>query len=912
MTALLKFPIKHIDENIVFSYEGEVMAYFEVLGFGYDFLDNDDKFSPFSRQLSYLESQGHDVHYLIVPQTTNVDDVIEEHQERMKYKSEQYDYELLDAGTQYMDAVKSYLQNKRKSKEKREYKMYFGIQLNKDKNVYKKGNKGTNAIQSMIEFFKGFNSEVNRAIGLEAFDILESELEAYKRQAQKISDDVRRAFTSTDQVADPVRKISTSDLIYLIESLYSATISNKEVMTREDFESGQDITVKIDDDEVKAVRPTPRSFFEPQETYIEEVAPDTLKLTKKVDGERQHIYTRFHVITRFNDTNDFPGSEWLYHIQRNLDFPCVVSIRSHHKDNERVLKELSDKRLEYNDQNDEAKKAGVSVDMSVQRNEKGVMLLEDYFQRSGYPSYVSSFVIRVNAESIETLDNRTGDLEDLLRRYGIKVLSPFGEQPFLYMETLPGSKAMNDDYKCETDPRMLAGMMFGATTSIGDNMGFAIGETEQKKDVFIYPELASKSLEGVETAFNSISALVAGATGFGKSVLMNLITMLSVLSGAYALVIDPKGDRKGWKKGLPYIPKKYIRIWELGTDSRDKGSLDPFRTSPDIAQGRKVAENIFAYLIDAKIGEIKYSFIAEAMRHAQEQPEPCVGIAIDYLKEMHKNPPKDINNQRFNDLDELVRVLDTFLQEEFISLLIGHPGEDYTTLEIDKPLQVLMIENLELPNAEKSPKEYTTEEKISTGIMISITSFAQQFMFNNDRTRHKVILQDEASVIDKNDHGRKLMDFIVRQGRYYTTTLLKGSQNASDHSNDLANLGMKFCFALKTTEEAEKMLEYYSLPVTTSNVEKLKNLPKGYCLFQDVFGRTDVMRVNVMFKQVLEAFDTSTSDTEEKEFEKELRSRRESREKVVAVFNDEQHASEENDASEETKKTPSIMDVARR
>ncbi|WP_243292833.1 ATP-binding protein [Bacillus sp. FJAT-47783] len=903
MSVFLQFPVRHIEGDLVFSHEGHVTSYSEVLGFGYDFLDDHDKFTPFFNQLGFLQNQGLDLHYIILPQSSNIEDVIEEHKERMRYKAERYEYELLDAGLSYMDLTKDYLQKKHKTREKREYKMYIGVQLNPALNVYKKGNKGTNLIKSVAEFFKGFSSDVNRAVGLEPFDILQDEIEAYKRQAQKVRNDLKRAFvlSQNSQLNDPIRSLSTVETVKLIETMYSATPSNQDVSLRESFANGEKVMATLDGQELEAVRPTPESFLEIQEAYIEEISPDTLKFSKKVDGKHTSLYSRFYVITKFNDVNYFPNFEWLYHLQKNLDFPIISSIRAHYKDNERILKELSNKRLEYDDQKQEAAKAGVPVDLSVSRNEAGVMQLEEYFQKTGYPSYVTSYVFRVNAETEEILESRCGDLLDEMRKYGISLVAPYGEQPSLFMETLLGSKQINKDYKVETDPRMLAGMMFGATTAIGDNMGFPIGETEQKKDVFIYPELASKKLDGITTAFNSISMLIAGATGFGKSVLMNLITMLSVLCGAYALVIDPKGDRKKWKKGIPYIDKKYIRIWELGSDKRDKGTLDPFRTAPNIDQGKTVAENIFAYLVGTNIGEIKYSYISEAMLHASRQPEPCVGVAIDYLRELHANPPESMSKSRYAELDSLIMVLETFLHQDFINLLIGHPGEKYETLSIDKPLQILMIENLDLPNAEKDPKSYSASEKISTAIMISITSFAQQFMFKNERARHKVILQDEASVIDKNDQGRRLMDFIVRQGRYYNTTLLKGSQNASDHGNDLANLGMKFSFALKTSEEAIKMLEYFNLPVTQRNIEKLKNLPQGHCLFQDNFGRTDVLRVNVMFKQVLDAFDTSTSDADEKRFEQDMRN----------VRRNEKKLSDEPVASREERSKESLMATVR-
>src|SRR5699024_11037030 len=102
---------------------------------------------------------------------------------------------------------------------------------------------------------------------------------------------------------------------------------------------------------------------------------------------------------------------------------------------------------------------------------------------------------------------------------------------------------------------------------------------------------------------------------------------------------------------------------------------------------------------------------------------------------------------------------------------------------------------------------------------------------DDKNTQHKFILQDEASAIERNPTGSALMDHIVRQGRYWNTTLLKGSQNASDHGRDVANMGMKFSFGLLKTEEAEEMLNYLNLPEIEENVKRIKNLDRGEALF---------------------------------------------------------------------------------
>src|SRR5699024_10050620 len=156
-----------------------------------------------------------------------------------------------------------------------------------------------------------------------------------------------------------------------------------------------------------------------------------------------------------------------------------------------------------------------------------------------------------------------------------------------------------------------------------------------------------------------------------------------------------------------------------------------------------------------------------------------------------------------------------------------------------------MIQNINLPSS--AAKTLRPQHKISESIMISLTAFTKQYMFNQDRMRHKFILQDEASAIERSAIGSELMDFIVRMGRYYNTTLIKGSQNASDHGKEVANMGMKFSFALKETEEAKEMLNYLNLPITEENVDTLKNLGRGEALFQDIYGRSAVVKINPVF-----------------------------------------------------------------
>ncbi|OZU89034.1 hypothetical protein CIL03_08430 [Virgibacillus indicus] len=857
-TSVLEFPIKHVEENLVFSHDQTVWAYYRIDGFSYDFLDFDDKLKPFQRQLAFLSNNGYDLHFMIDPTPMNVEGVISKTIEEMK----QLDYPLKQNGIDFMQQVESQLTRQRSMNESGEYVYYLGIQLDPAKNKYQSSNIGNNAILAFKSFLEGLNSPVYRAVGLEPYDIPLDIMKAFQVQADGLVNNLIDGFSSM------VKPARTKELIYLIEKTYSVTPSNKDVPYRNDFVSGEEVEGMDTSKNTlhPAIRPNKKAFVDLQNASIEENGPKTLLLKKIIDNEVEELYTQYLICSNMNDVSVHPGSEWLYHIHSQIPFPVNISIRADHQSNQLVRKKLSNARLEFKDQREEARKGAENIDLSVEGSERGAIQMENYFKQTAQPAYNCSFVFKVSAKDKRTLKTRVDKLINELSRFGIAILSPYGEQLNLMIETLPGSKKYNTDYQMHVSPNVLSGMMFGATTNIGDNRGFYIGYTKQfQKPVFIKPDLAAKAYENMNNIFDSISVLVAGMTGKGKSFLMNLFVYLSTLSGSQGLIIDPKGDRKGWEKGLPFIPEEFISVWEIGSEEGDAGSLDPFRTSASLEEAKDICMDILSYLTNIDIHDDSYAILSEAIEEVSKEDDPCIGAVIAYLEQLYMNKPDNMTEQKYISIEQLKGTLETLSRNQLARLLFGEVGQDFQVLQTDRPIQVLMVQNLNLPSG--TAKKIRPQHKIAEAIMISLTAFTKQYMFKSDRMRHKFILQDEASVIERSAIGSELMDFIVRMGRYYNTTLIKGSQNASDHGQDVANMGMKFSFGLRKTEEAKEMLNYFNLPQTPENIEVLKNLGRGDALFQDIFGRSAVIHVNPVFRELLNAFDSSTSTEEERKRE---------------------------------------------
>ncbi|WP_436966634.1 ATP-binding protein [Staphylococcus xylosus] len=879
-SELTKFPFKHVDDNLLFTYSGEVWAFFRVAGFSYDLESYTTKMTAFYNQMDYLSKQVLDLQFLAIPNQSDASAIIDEHIKRLEFKKANQKYDLFENGVQMLSAYKKVFKQKNKTKESRTYQLILGVQLNPQKNKFKKGNKGNQAISNFRTFIKGLSSGVDYAVGFDG-NILDETVQAYKQQSRSIERSLSKVFSAGKTANNlqnqnkPVSAMKDFEVAYMVESNYSATPTAREILFREDLPYAEEITVDHEGQQLKAYKPNREKYQSLQSGLIREYDENTLVIKKRIKSKTETMYARCIVASKFEDKTRFPNKEWIYKLQKRVNFPFTMSMRTHYKPNEKTVKELSNVELEISAEQAEAIKAGQKIDRRVQTNEGKLVSVKEMLETNGLPSYQFSVVFKINAKDIDTLNARTEQLETELRKFQIEAVAPLGEQPALFMEQMPGGKQYLQDYQHDAEPGFFASAMFGATNSLGDDKGFPIGRTTDGKIVYIFPELSAKGFDNGVNKNIGLGTMVAGQTGFGKSVLMNYLSWWGALTGSFVFVLDPKGDRKNWENGLPYIPKENIRVWTLGKSRKDDGSLDPFKVNEDRGEAIDSASNIFEYLLKAEYGTHKSNILSEAIMHASTFDDRCMEYAIEFIGHMKDQADESgsMIPEKHNALTELYEAFIQLQTKDFTSLLIAKKGQHTESLSFDKPVQVLMLENMNLPKKEKSPKEYTQDEHIATAIMLSLGGFLKKFMitdFGEKIKRHKFALFDETSALEANASGSQMLDDVVRQGRYYNMSLLKGSQNATDHGRDAPNMSMKFSFRQQTTEEAKTMLQTLNLEITDENIAKLKSLPQGTCLFQDINGRTDQLVVDLIFQELFNAFQTDTSSEEERDFEREL------------------------------------------
>lgn len=859
MNKLTDMPIKLIQGNLAFGRNQTVYAYFEVEGFGYEHQDHEQQMAPYNNQINFLDKNNGDIHFLVIPYRMDGAAVLERTLEDVKEQN----YQLQPAGKAYLKKTIHTIRSGALNNNSSQYHSYIGIQLDPAQNKYHSGNAAAGLVDGIKGFLDGLNKPVRRAVGLDPYDISMKEIEAYQAQSKALEKAVAATYDCN------TREISAGELGFIAEYVFSMSTDTGKINTPA---FGVEVVGKDGSGtDVKAIRPNKQSYYELQTAEVipkdEDTTRETFKLRKVTNGENQEQLVQFLVVSKMPTENQHPGSEWLYQLQKILLFPVGVSIRAHLKSNEQTKKELKNVTLQYADQKqqvmnaDDANMDGAVVEAKAGADEQGVRL-----QKSGAPTYSTSIVIRVAGDDRQELNMRVDEVKRALAQRNMNVRSPYGDSMKYLMEFIPTSTRISKDYYMHMESGVLAGMMFGATTNVGDNRGFLIGFTKDlQKPVFIQPDLAAKNFVGINNVFDSLSIQVAGETGKGKSVFMNLFSLLAALTtGSQVLVIDPKGDRKLWNEGLPFIPKEHINIWTLGKGNQDAGSLDPFRTSAERQEGKSTAMDLLTYLANVDLEDDKYAYLSEAVEFAGDFHDPCIGVVINHLQDLYDNPPKLEIEGRQRDLSSLLGTLRSLENSALASLLFGKVGQEYKTLNITTPIQVIMVENLLLPDKDKVKKR--AAEKISEAIMISLTAFTKQFILNTPKTQHKIILQDEAKSIEASEIGREQLDWIKRNGRYYNTSLIEGTQRSRDYSS-ASHIGMKFCFQQTDKEDARTALGFFNLPQTINNVETIQKFGRGECLFQDIYGRSAVIHIHPIYQELLDALNTAPTTKEEIEKE---------------------------------------------
>ena len=805
------FPIKYIDNNLVWNKDNEVFAYYELIPYNYSFLSPEQKYLVHDsfRQLIAQSREGK-IHALQIATESSIRSIQEQSKKLVTGKLKEIAYQKIDDQT---EALVSMIGDNQV-----DYRFFLGFKLmvTEDEVNLK------NIKKSVFLTFREFLNEVRHTLMNDFVSMSNDETNRYAKMEKLLENKISRRFK--------IRRLEAKDFAYLMEHLYG-----RDGIAYEDYvyplpkrKLKRETLIKYYD----LIRPT-RCVVEESQRYL------------RLEHEDSESYVSYFTVNAIVGELDFPSSEIFYFQQQQFTFPVDTSMNVEIVGNKKALTTVRNKKKELKDLDNHAYQAGNETSSNVVEALDSVDELETDLDQSKESMYKLSYVIRVSAPDLDELKRRCDEVKDFYDDLNVKLVRPAGDMMGLHGEFLPASKRYINDYIQYVKSDFLAGLGFGATQMLGENTGIYIGySVDTGRNVYLQPSLASQGVKGTVT--NALASAFVGSLGGGKSFCNNLLVYYSVLFGGQAVILDPKSERGNWKETLPEIAEE-INIVNLTSDKENAGLLDPFVIMKDKEDGATLAKEILTFLtgISTRDGD-KFPVLISAISKVSESEQRGLLNVITELRK--ENTP--ISNHIANHID-------SFTNYDFAHLLFSD-GTAKNTISLDNQLNIIQVADLVLPDKDTTFDEYTTIELLSVAMLIVISTFALDFI-HSDRSIFKIVDLDEAWAFLNVAQGETLSNKLVRAGRAMNAGVYFVTQSSGDVSKESLknNIGLKFAFRSTDTNEIKQTLEFFGLDSEDENNQKrLRDLENGQCLMQDLYGRVGVVQIHPVFVELLHAFDT--------------------------------------------------------
>ena len=805
------FPIKYIDNNLVWNKDNEVFAYYELIPYNYSFLSAEQKFIVHDsfRQLIAQSREGK-IHALQIATESSIRSMQEQSKKLVTGKLKEVAYQKIDEQT---EALVSMIGDNQV-----DYRFFLGFKLMVTEEQLNLKNIKKSAWLTFTEFLH----EVNHTLMNDFVSMPNDEINRYMKMEKLLENKISRRFK--------VRRLEIHDFGYLMEHLYG-----RDGIAYEDYEYQlpkkklqKETLIKYYD----LIRPT-RCVIEESQRYL------------RLEHEDKESYVSYFTVNAIVGELDFPSSEIFYFQQQQFTFPVDTSMNVEIVENRKALTTVRNKKKELKDLDNHAYQAGSETSSNVVDALDSVDELETDLDQSKESMYKLSYVIRVSAPDLDELKRRCDEVKDFYDDLNVKLVRPAGDMLGLHSEFLLASKRYINDYVQYVKSDFLAGLGFGATQQLGENTGIYMGySVDTGRNVYLQPSLASQGVKGTVT--NALASAFVGSLGGGKSFCNNLLVYYAVLFGGQALLLDPKSERGNWKETLPEIAHE-INIVNLTSDKGNAGLLDPFVIMKNVKDAESLAIDILTFLtgISSRDGE-KFPVLRKAVRSVTQSDKRGLLHVIDELRREDTPIARNIADH-----------IDSFTDYDFAHLLFSD-GTVENAISLDNQLNIIQVADLVLPDKDTTFEEYTTIELLSVSMLIVISTFALDFI-HSDRSIFKIVDLDEAWAFLNVAQGETLSNKLVRAGRAMQAGVYFVTQSAYDVSKESLknNIGLKFAFRSTDLGEIKQTLEFFGIDKDDENNQKrLRDLENGQCLLQDLYGRVGVVQIHPVFEELLHAFDT--------------------------------------------------------
>ena len=503
------YPIRYIENNLVWNKDGEVFAYYELVPYNYSFLSPEQKYIVHDnfRQLIAQSREGK-LHALQIATESSVRATQEKSKRLVTGKLREVAIAKIDEQT---EALVSMIGDNQV-----DYRFFLGFKLMVTEQELNLSSMKKSAFMS----FKEFLLEVNHTLMNDFVSMSNDETNRYLKMEKLLENKISRRFK--------VRRLDKNDFGYLIEHLYG-----RDGIAYEDYDYSlpkkklkKETLIKRYD----LIRPS-RCLIEESQRYL------------RLEHEDIESYVTYFTVNAIVRELDFPSSEIFYFQQQQFTFPIDTSMNVEIVGNKKALTTVRNKKKELKDLDNHAYQAGSETSSNVVDALDSVDELETDLDQSKESMYKLSYVIRVSAPDLDELKRRADEVKDFYDDLNVKLVRPAGDMLGLHSEFMPASKRYINDYVQYVKSDFLASLGFGATQMLGENEGIYIGySVDTGRNVYLQPALASQGIKGTVT--NALASAFVGSLGGGKSFCNNLIVYYAVLFGGQAVILDPKSGAK--------------------------------------------------------------------------------------------------------------------------------------------------------------------------------------------------------------------------------------------------------------------------------------------------------------------------------------------------------------------------------
>ncbi|EDN7353788.1 ATP/GTP-binding protein [Listeria monocytogenes] len=807
----MKYPIKYIENNLVFNHDGECFAYYELIPYNYSFLSPEEKFQVHDsfRQLIAQNRDGK-IHALQLSTESSIRATQERSKNEVTGKLKEVATKKIDEQTEAL--VEMIGDNQV------DYRFFIGFKLSLNDQEVTIKNVSNEFWISLQDFFH----DVNHKLMGDFVSMSNDEIDRFSKMEHLLENKISKRFK--------IRRATKDDFGYIIEHIYGQTGTPYEEYSYHlpTKKLKKETLVKRYD----LLKPT-RCLIEENQRYL------------KIENEDETTYAAYFTINSVIGELGFPNSEIFYYQQQQFSFPIDTSMNVEIVTNKKALSTVRNKKKELKDLDNHAFESNNETSSNVVDALDSVDELESTLDQTKESMYKLSYVVRVSANDPDELKRRCNEVKDFYDDFSIKLVRPFGDMLGLHGEFIPASKRYINDYIQYVTSDFLAGLGFGATQMLGETEGIYVGyNLDTGRNVYLKPSLASQGVKGSIT--NALASAFIGSLGGGKSFSNNMLVYYAVLFGGQAVIVDPKAERGNWKETLPDIAHE-INIVNLTSEETNKGLLDPYVILKRPKDSESLAIDILTFLtgISSRDGE-KFPVLRKAIRRVTQSKTRGLLLVLDELRKEDTVISNHIADH-----------IESFTDYDFAHLLFSD-GTVGQSISLDKQLNIIQVADLVLPDAEIGFEEYTTMELLSVAMLIVISTFALDFI-HSDRSIFKIVDLDEAWSFLQVAQGKTLSMKLVRAGRAMNAGVYFVTQNADDLLDEKLknNLGLKFAFRSTDIHEIKKTLEFFGIDKEDEgNQKRLRDLENGQCLLSDLYGRVGVIQFHPIFEELLHAFDT--------------------------------------------------------